>query len=496
MKAPEFSVVIPTVGRPSLSVLLASLSEQVCRATEVVVVDDRPEPVPPLDSEVARFGGRVLRAGGHGPARARNIGWRNTTTPWVVFVDDDVVLPADWSEELIADLQGAAPDVGGIQGRLVVPLPTDRKPTDWERGTAGLASGRWLTADMAYRRSALEAVDGFDERFPRAFREDSDLALRVLAAGFRLDRGSRQAVHPVRPTTWLSSVRRQRGNADDALMRRLHGPTWPEAAEAPRGRTGRHLLTVTAAFAAAAFTLAGRRRAAAGAGATWAACAVEFAARRIAPGLKTPSEVSDMALSSVLIPFAAVWHRGMGTWRHRAAQPWRRPVRAVLFDRDGTLVHDVPYNGDPDLVEPVPDARPALDRLRDKGVHVGVLTNQSGVARGLLSRRQVDAVNQRVESILGPFATWQVCPHAPDAGCDCRKPRPGMVRAASRDLGIDPSELVVVGDIGADVAAAEAAGSRGVLVPNPTTRAEEIVSARWRAATLTDAVDQVLEGLR
>jgi HAD superfamily hydrolase (TIGR01662 family) len=279
-------------------------------------------------------------------------------------------------------------------------------------------------------------------------------------------------------------------------MRRLHGPQWHEAAEAPRGRTGRHLLTVGAAVAAAGLALSGRRRAAAWAGTTWAACAAEFAARRIAPGPKTPAEVSDMALSSVLIPFAAVWHRAWGTWAHRQAQPWRRPVRAVLFDRDGTLVHDVPYNGDPDRVEPVPDARPALDRLRDKGIQLGVLTNQSGVARGLLSRRQVDAVNQRVESILGPFETWQVCPHAPDAGCDCRKPRPGMVQAASRDLGVDPSELVVVGDIAADVAAAEAAGSRGVLVPNRTTRAEEILSARWRAASLTDAVEQLLEGLR
>jgi HAD superfamily hydrolase (TIGR01662 family) len=495
MSGPEFSVVVPTVGRSSLSVLLASLREQAHAPKELVVVDDRPRPDAALDGDVERFGGRVLAAGGHGPARARNIGWRNTTAPWVVFVDDDVVLPPGWSEHLLADLEGAAADAGGVQGRIVVPLP-DRRPTDWERGTAGLASGRWLTADMAYRRTALEAVDGFDERFPRAFREDSDLALRVLHAGFRLDRGARQAVHPVRPTTWLSSVRRQRGNADDALMRRLHGPHWHEAAEAPRGRTGRHLLTVGAALAAAGLALSGRRRAATWAATVWTACTVEFAARRISPGPKTPAEVSDMALSSVLIPFAAIWHRGWGTWRHRNAQPWRRPVRAVLFDRDGTLVQDVPYNGDPDRVEPVPDARPALERLRHKGIQVGVLTNQSGVARGLLSRRQVDAVNQRVDSILGPFETWQVCPHASDAGCECRKPRPGMVRAASRDLGVDPSELVVIGDIAADVAAAEAAGGRGLLVPNQTTRAEEILSARWRAASLTDAVEQVLDGLR
>ena len=70
----------------------------------------------------------------------------------------------------------------------MVPLPTDRRPTDWERNTAGLAGASWITADMAYRRTALEAVNGFDERFPRAYREDADLALRSadrLAAAAR-----------------------------------------------------------------------------------------------------------------------------------------------------------------------------------------------------------------------------------------------------------------------------------------------------------------------
>jgi histidinol phosphatase-like enzyme len=76
---------------------------------------------------------------------------------------------------------------------------------------------------------------------------------------------------------------------------------------------------------------------------------------------------------------------------------------AVLFDRDGTLVRDVPYNGDPSRVEPMPGARAALDRLRAAGVRTAVVSNQSGVARGLLTRDQVDAVNARVEEVLGPL---------------------------------------------------------------------------------------------
>lgn len=171
--------------------------------------------------------------------------------------------------------------------------------------------------------------------------------------------------------------------------------------------------------------------------------------------------------------------------------PERGP-RAVLFDRDGTLVHDVAYNGDPDLVRPVAGAREALDRLRTAGVAVGVVTNQSGVARGLLTLAQVDAVNDRVEQLLGPFDTWQVCAHGEGDGCGCRKPAPGMVLAAARELRVEPRRCAVVGDIGRDVDAAAAAGARGVLVPTPLTLPAEVAAAAEVVPTLSDAVDLLL----
>ncbi|MER6307987.1 HAD family hydrolase [Streptomyces sp. NPDC001657] len=188
----------------------------------------------------------------------------------------------------------------------------------------------------------------------------------------------------------------------------------------------------------------------------------------------------------------------------RAGGPWlyaggpypaaSAPVRpaAVLFDRDGTLVADVPYNGDPARVAPMPGARAALDALRGRGIPVGVVSNQSGVARGLLTRGQVEAVQRRVEELLGPFAVWAVCPHGPADGCGCRKPAPGLVLAACRRLGVAPEDTAVVGDIGADLGAARAAGARGVLVPTPVTRPEEIAAAPCRAADLPDAVRQLL----
>lgn len=170
-----------------------------------------------------------------------------------------------------------------------------------------------------------------------------------------------------------------------------------------------------------------------------------------------------------------------------------RPA-AVLFDRDGTLVRDVPYNGDPGRVQSMPGAREALDRLRAAGILTAVVSNQSGIARGLLTRTQVDAVNARVEQVLGPLGPFFVCEHAPGDGCGCRKPAPGMVLAAAQALGVEPAQCALVGDIGADVGAALAAGARPVLVPTPVTRREEVDGAPEVAPDLESAVALLLEG--
>ena len=503
---PAWSVVVPTIGRPSLRALLDTLAAQPFGAAlpapqEVVVCDDRPlTATQPLDVDDVPLPVRVVRVGGRGPAAARNAGWRQVRTPWVLFLDDDVLLPGGWADAFAADLSAAdaEPDAAATQGRLRVPLPSHRPPTDWERSTAGLQDARWATADMAYRRTALAAVDGFDERFPRAYREDADLALRVRQAGWRLRVGDRVTTHPVRPADDRVSVRVQAGARDDALLRAVHGPRWRDLAETGRGRFPWHVATVAAATAGGAALLAGRPRAAAGAGAAWAALTADLVRIRVAPGPRLGDdgwrdEWVRMAWTSVVLPFAAVRHRVAGTLARRGGAPaWRPPVRAVLFDRDGTLVHDVPYNGDPSQVRPVAGARELLDTLRAAGVPVGLVSNQSGIGRGLLTRTQVDAVNARVAELLGPFDTVQVCPHTDDDGCTCRKPAPGMVLAAARDLGVASWECAVVGDIGADVDAALAAGARPVLVPTPATLPAEVEAAPEVAPDLRAALAAVL----
>ena len=497
--APSFDVVVPTIGRPSLRPLLEGLSasEGPPPGRVILVRDERDaRPLPAVDG----LEYEVLAGLGRGPAAARNVGWRAASAHWVAFLDDDVLPGPEWLAHLAADLAALGPDVAGSQGRIAVPLPGDRRPTDWERNVAALEVARWATADMAYRRDVLAQVGGFDERFPRAYREDAELALRVARAGYRLQRGRRSVTHPVPPADRWVSVRLQAGNADDVLLAALHG------AEAKRlggrkGRRWRH-VAVTAAGLLAVAGLAGRRRSLArAAGAAWALGTAELAWARIAPGPRTSEEVATMLVTSAVIPAAATFHWLAGLARRRrlladaerAPKPALRP-EAVLLDRDGTLVVDVPYNGDPERVVAMPGAREALDRLRAEGVPLAVVSNQSGVARGLLSLEHVEAVNRRVEELLGPLGPWVVCPHGPDDGCACRKPQAGLVVQAAAALGVDPARCALIGDIGSDVEAARAAGARGVLVPTPSTRPEEVAAAPEVAPNLLAAVDLLLRG--
>ncbi|MBW0101316.1 HAD-IIIA family hydrolase [Pseudonocardia sp. KRD291] len=496
---PAYTVVVPTAGRARLADLLADLrAADGPGPDEIVLVDDRPDPG--TDPLPGHHDERVLHSGGHGPAAARNTGWRAARTPWVAFLDDDVRVPADWPHLLAADLRDLAPDVAASQARIAVPLPPHRSPTDDERGTAALSGARWITADMAYRRDALLAVGGFDERFPRAYREDSDLGLRVRAAGYRIVDGDRVTTHPPRAADRWTSVRAQAGNADDALMRRKHGRGWRDGAGAGTGRLSRHALTVAAGLAGAGLLATGHRRAGWAAALGWAGLTTEFAARRIAPGPRTGTELVSMAVTSVAIPPVACAQRLRGELRvRRGPSPDRALPAAVLFDRDDTLIVDVPYLADPDGVRPVDGAAELMDRLRAAGIPVGVVSNQSGVARGLIAPDRLTAVNARVEELLGPFGTWQVCPHGEDDGCACRKPAPGLVHRAAAALGVDVRRCVVLGDTGADVRAALAAGARAVLVPTARTLPDEVVHARAHAAVARDlrhGVEVALAGAR
>jgi glycosyltransferase involved in cell wall biosynthesis len=322
---PSYDVVVPTVGRPSLGRLLEALAAGGPPwPGTVYVVDDSGDravvPVPaglPAPVVVVRTPGRA------GPAAARNCGWQRSSAEFVSFLDDDVVPEGAWSRDLCADLEALDARSAAVQGQVVVPRP--RRPSDWARNTARLEGARWITADLTVRRAALNEVGGFDERFPRAYREDTDLALRLMDGGWSLAQGRRRTHHPVRPAPWWASVPAQRGNGDDALLTRLHGRAWRRRIGERRGRFRRHAVTTGAAVTALAAASAGRPRSAMAATAIWAGLTAELVWHRLAPGPRTAREVAAMAATSAVIPPAAVTHRLVGWWRHRRAGPWSAP---------------------------------------------------------------------------------------------------------------------------------------------------------------------------
>ncbi|HET9392004.1 MAG TPA: HAD family hydrolase [Candidatus Rubrimentiphilum sp.] len=146
----------------------------------------------------------------------------------------------------------------------------------------------------------------------------------------------------------------------------------------------------------------------------------------------------------------------------------------MIFDRDGTLIENVPYNGDPEAVRPFEGAREALDRLRAQHIPLAVVSNQSGIGRGLITQEQTEAVNRRVEELLGPFDVWIYCPHEPAADCDCRKPKPKMILDAARALGVEPECCIVLGDSESDFEAARNAGAQWLAINEKQTLAQAI----------------------
>jgi D-glycero-D-manno-heptose 1,7-bisphosphate phosphatase len=186
--------------------------------------------------------------------------------------------------------------------------------------------------------------------------------------------------------------------------------------------------------------------------------------------------------------------------------------RAVFLDRDGTLIEDADYLGDPAGVRLLAGVPRALERLAGAGFALVVCSNQSGVARGLFGEDDVRAVNAAMLRALGPrggpIALLLHCPHHPSAGagpytrpCECRKPAPGLVLRAARELGLDLAASWTIGDALRDLAAGVAAGiapQRAVLVRTGKGRGEEarlaleIGSAARAVEDLAGAAELVL----
>ncbi|MEI2415163.1 glycosyltransferase [Orrella sp. JC864] len=323
--APRVSVVVPTYRRPDLLArcLQALLRQRgVLGGYEVLVCDDAASQDTQAQVQAlaqARGGQAPLRyipvRATRGPAGARNAGWRAARAPVIAFTDDDTEPAPDW---LAQGLLAMAPGVDAACGRVVMPVPA--VPSDYERDAAHLASAEFVTANCFVRRQALLAVDGFDERYALAWREDSDLHFKLLERGMRIVRAPEAIVlHPFRPVPFAAGLRMQKKVMYDVLLYKKFPRLY--RAKVRAGPPWRYLLHTGCLVLALAAALAGWSALALGAGAAWLALTLAFFLQRLRGTRRTPALVADLALTSALIPLLSIAWRVAGAIRFRKGLP-------------------------------------------------------------------------------------------------------------------------------------------------------------------------------
>lgn len=318
----QISVVVPTYRRHDLlcRCLEALAAQQFdARAYEVVVADDAADEATRqvVEAEAARLPCRVRYVpvtGTHGPAAARNTGWRAAAAEFIAFTDDDCLPQPGWLAAGYEALIGAA---DAAWGRLEMPL--GEKPTDYERDAAGLARSIFVTANCFCRRAALEAVGGFDERFTAAWREDSDLYFSLIERKSRIVHASQAVVvHPVRQAAWGVSIKQQRKSQFDVLLYKKHPGLYRHyIAPFPKQY---YWIVMSLALAAAGIWWR-QRWLVINALAAWAFFTGQFCAKRLRGTSHQPRHVAEMLITSAVIPLLSVYWRLRGAWRFRTAFP-------------------------------------------------------------------------------------------------------------------------------------------------------------------------------
>ena len=314
------SVVIPTFKRTALlkrclqAVLTQTLDPSVY---EIIVVDDAASAetrrmVEELVAEAAlppvRYLANEVR---RGPATARNRGWREAAGEIIAFTDDDCIPESDW---LVRGLEAFLPGTAGVSGRIEVPL--GRRPTDYELNTSFLEHAEFATANCFYRRASLAAVNGFDERFTRAWREDADLFFTMLSRNeLLLPAPEAVVVHPVRAGTWGVSIREQSKSLFNALLFKKHPGLYRQKIR--NTVLGHYYVIVISAFM---FLLSLRPEfppVAPVAFLIWAASTISLFLKRLKGTSHSPSHVLEMALTSLAIPFLSLFWRFAGAVRFK-----------------------------------------------------------------------------------------------------------------------------------------------------------------------------------
>jgi glycosyltransferase involved in cell wall biosynthesis len=315
------SVVVPTFKRPDMleRCLNALLAQNFSPEDyELLIVDDAAceltrRQVEECAAQRPDYTIRYIAVTGdaHGPAVARNRGWRAAQGKIIAFTDDDCIPDPNWLQAGLAAFTGC---VAGVAGRIIVPLGPH--PTDYEYNASHLEQSEFVTANCFYSRDFLSAVGGFDECFTAPWREDSDLffALIERGAGYAFEPEA-VVVHPVRPAAWGVSIQQQRKSMFNALLYKKHPTLYRQRIQAAPPW---HYYRIVGALLVAMLGLSkGSRPLALGGLGAWAYLTGRFCALRLRRTSRAPKHIAEMVITSALLPPLSLYWRWRGMLKFR-----------------------------------------------------------------------------------------------------------------------------------------------------------------------------------
>ncbi|MDR6943184.1 glycosyltransferase family 2 protein [Mucilaginibacter pocheonensis] len=317
----KISVVIPTYNRPILlQKCLQALAMQRLNKDqyEIIVVSDGP------DSKTERLLNTWIKRRRSlnikyfslftkkGPAAARNYGWLNARGHLVAFTDDDCVPDKNWLSAYLKSYRTG--DKVAFTGKTTVPVPN--QPTDHELNTSGLQFADFITANCCCPKGVLKMIGGFDERFTMAWREDSDLQFKLINEGVEIIKvETAQVVHPVRKAPWGVSIKDQKKTMFNALLYKKH--PWLYRKKIQSRPPFQYYFMIGGAGLAFAGLVATSIPLIAVGGLIWAGFTGSFIKKRLSATAKTTRHISEMIVTSVVIPFLSIFWQLYGAVKYR-----------------------------------------------------------------------------------------------------------------------------------------------------------------------------------
>lgn len=318
----NISVIVPTYKRPRLLLrCLQALTSQVLEKGyyEIIIVSDGPdEKTRDMIMNILSEGMPMVHFHSLpekcGPAAARNAGWKMAKGELIAFTDDDCIPQPDWLTNAWKIYSKLDLSRVAFSGQTIVPI--SHPPTDYELNISRLSECEFITANCMCTKKALEQVNGFDERFTSAWREDSDLQFKFIEHDipiFKTD--SAIVVHPVRKASWGVSLREQKKSMFNALLYKKYPKLYREKIQ--RHPPWRYYAIVIAVLGIVTGLLINDTITITISFIIWSVCTLLFITKRLHNTSRSPSHTTEMILTSLLIPFLSVYWRIYGALKYK-----------------------------------------------------------------------------------------------------------------------------------------------------------------------------------